>query len=65
LPWKLSAQAPDLRLSPQAKQGLKTEFNGVAFGFQASHAKRLPHQFIVDDNVRTHDVYSSKNLYTL
>src|SRR5438046_739117 len=54
MPVQLSAEAADLRLSFQAQQGSQRLFHGLALGLQTRCAKRVPHQLIVNHDVRSH-----------
>ena len=45
------------RLSTGQKEITQAKFDSLPFGLQARCPERVPHQLIVDHDVRSHDVY--------
>jgi hypothetical protein len=65
VPLKFAPQTPEPRLFSQTQQSPQTQFDGLALGLQAGSAKRVPHEPVINDNIRPHDVYPNDQLYTL
>ena len=59
LPVQFLSQAPELLLFAQTQQRLQAQLDGFAFGFQAGCPKRIPHQLVVNDDVRPHASHPS------
>jgi hypothetical protein len=57
LPNDLAPQAAKPLLLAQAQQGLQAEFDDLLPGLEPRGAKRVFHELVVDDDVRSHDVY--------
>lgn len=57
VPVQLSTKASDFLLLAKAKQRAKPQFHRFPLGFQAGRSERVFHEFIVDHNVGSHDVY--------
>lgn len=65
MPGQLASELTNFSLPFQPHQRSKTLLYGLALGLQSACAQRIPHQLVVDYDIRSHDVYVYSTSYTL
>ena len=64
-PSHLAAKLLDLSLLAQPKKGFQTKFDNLPLRAEAGRTQGVCHEFVVNHNIRSHDVHGSLNTYTL
>lgn len=64
LPVQFPAKTPEFRLAAKPQQCPKSLLHCLPLRFESGRAKGIPHELVVDYDVRPHNVYSYRLLYT-